>query len=523
MKFFRTVLLSVSVFVSVSASAQFKMLWEKQVQESSYEQDPDNITGVSDLDGGKFIMFQLWQDEYRFPAFAFLDKNDKLVTAQYLQIDSLENVEMVGVSRRNDTEIKIMCNDYTDRFDGKPVPVPFEIILGKTVNDSKFTLTTCRLTNVTNLAGDKEFMVTDNSSDGGTRQFLSVMKRDVNDKKLIFLYSMALGKDAKKVQFDGCDYASTWFANDKRTVVSVETPYGSNQHYYQIHVLDNNLDYVKSYPAKDKATVTSVMVPGVSDRLVRVSYKPVQDLGFASRQVRLADGRNRIGWFVFNGLPNANPVFTQVGIEGDVQPTDGPFIPENEMLITDGTLYTGRTQVDNMLVSVAFNKTGMQNDLVLSVGDYYGLETSRQVIKGYVDSSLVVVKAWANDQNQLYVLVNTPKSLSDGKQGLYLSKWEATPEAINNTLLGLQTSRGWSDTPFFAKETVKADNTAYKIVAIDESDPNYADRANLVGQELKIQDSGLQPWVSSYWFSGSVKVGKKKIDFKKVAIAKLVK
>ncbi|RYY61768.1 MAG: hypothetical protein EOO05_05245 [Chitinophagaceae bacterium] len=506
------------------ADAQFKMLWEKTIQEVNADEFPDNITGISDLDGGKFIMFQVWEGDYPFPAFAFLDKNDKLSRTQYIDIDTLTDVIMVGASRKSETQVRVMCNDYTDRGDGKPVPLPFEITLEKSAADTIFKLVSCKLTSVTNLADDKSFRLSANEGDGRNGNYMSIVKTNAKNESMTFLYGVKTGETTRKTQFDGCDNARIWYADDNREVVSMETPDGKDGYYYQIHVLDHALDYIKSYPHKDKSVVASLMPAGTSDRLVRVSYKPAQDLGFVTRQVTNVKGQNVIGWYVFNGLSGENPVFRQVGIDGDVQASDGPVLPDNEIVITDGTLYTGKVQYDNMLVSLAINGVGFNNDLVLSVGDYLGLETSRQVVQGYVDSAFTIVKGWANGNNQLYVVANTPKSLTNGIRGLMISKWEATEEAIKNSYQWVKESRGYSADPFYSRTLVdEKDKTDFMIIAVDPSDANYSNSAGLVGKTISIQEGGLTPYRSSYWFSGSVKVGRKKYQFTRFAIAKVVK
>lgn len=503
------------------SSAQYKLLWEKPVQQIDLFQEPKNITGISPLDGGYLILFKLRVNAaIDLPAFAYLDRNDRLWPVQFLDIDSLAEVTLIGAARRDENLISIMANDYTDRHDGKPIPLPFEIVLARRATDTEFGLFSSLITRVTDVQGVRSFAVADNTTDGKNGHFLSIVRTNASNIPLGFLYHMPLGQKMTKAQFDEVSDIKIWFADQKTVLVETEVTLDNKQRFYQIHVLDHDLNEIQTYPSSRKSDIVAQMAPGVSDRLVRLSYRPGYDLGFATRQVRNKLGENVLGWYTFNGLNTPNPVFKQVGIEGDVQASTGPVLPDNEEVITDGDLNTGNTRVDNMVVAVDHKRTG-SHDLVLSVADYYGLETSRQVIPGYIDSLHSVVKAWANDNNEVYVVANTQKSLTDGTQGLYISKWKATDEAIGKTWHKIKTTMHWSADPFYSKEPIaEIDKTEFILLGIDSSDANYADREDLVGKKIKLEEGGLHPLRSSYWFSGTVRIGRKKYVLTKFAIAK---
>lgn len=502
------------LLLSLPSMCQYRLLWKKLIVDESLDFTPENITGISPVPGGHVILFNVTDesDGAMYPAATLLGTNDTLWRGVIFQDSLWANLDLIGASRLNDSTLRLFGNDYSYVSASAPRPAPYQASL--VMRDKALLIRNYFPVQLTAVEGVQAMKVTGYCGNDQSAGYLSIIKQVKGSPDLAILYPVgeAVGDNA---QFAGVSRMEVPSADSSAVVAVTETWFDSARYYYQVRVLNNRLQTQVVYPDDTRSNIISRMYTKVSDRLVNLSYRPLYHVGFVTRQVRDEGGANRIAWFAFNGQKERNAALGN----DNIITVNGYPIPGNEEVVTDGDLVTGGNTINRIIASVDRNKSG-GDDLVLSVGDYRGIESARQVMKDWVEPEAGVVKGWADANNHLYVVANLRAAAAGGQAGLYVMKWEATQEAIDQTLDRAPATYGWGGKPFFSQQPVPAgDSHTFTLLGIDSSDANYAQNSTLKDKRVKLE-TPLTPVGSTYWFSGTVKVDGKRYTFTKMAVAR---
>jgi hypothetical protein len=522
--------LSLFVFFCSAATAQFELQWQKPIGKDNAFTGFKNITCVKQVNNRNFIAYMVHIDGNDYPGISSLGTNDSdLYSMNDLSINKgLKNFTIVDMAARTGDTLVCFCNDYNDYGNNQPIPIPAKMIFvlkpeNRLQLENYYDEKLAQIEGITGVQYKSAF-----SNTSGEMVF--AVQFHGPDKDYVNLF-VSEGKTIKhSITFAKATNMHIWWSDDNNTLVSVETPFttGSSNTYYEVMVLDKELHTIRKYP-----DVLNYLNPDATDRLISIDYRPDFHLGFVNRQVQSIGKQNYLNSFLFNGF--ADGTYNKLVGEDKNVVIGASLLHDSNNVVADQYACRDNT-LNNWVVSVDTTATGQHDQLVFSIETYTGMVLASLRVgdldsksnpdfnykhdgMGTIDPVYSVIKTFSRDNDNSVYVVSHLKTGLYHMAGIYISKWKlnSNDEHLQKDYLTKKYGREiYHDT-----KTLSAADTKKKLVlvAVDESDINYDKKDKLVNEEIKLEDQ-LTPVPNTWFWKGTVKVGKKKYTFTKIVIAK---